>query len=508
MATQSQMDAMFGTGWEGFNLPSTAPAGQDPRIEGLSQQQKENLLFTGSIAGIPNKDPDWDAIKDAADPNRVQMLDPNDPRKTQPIFHSDGSIIGYATPQNANIWAAGFNNNQDYDPSNPGAGNLVPGGNTTGAAAQYGQMGFRDPEGHYGDPSLPNYGHADGLYDWWQEHGEANGITWNDTLQAMGWGPSFMDGDGTSGDALGRISNSGALDNQYEEAQDQRDVLPWDEFLEGGGWKDAFGDPMSGPDSPTQGGGPADPDRYPPGSDINGDGKVNWRDVEGKGWGGTTGGGGSNFGGNNGTNVTGLDQITQELPDLTGYESSTNKDFYQKQFQEMRGQQMGQKNADFKSMLAAEMRAEQAKANPQQPFGGDPWSWADLPTVVEGGGSMENGGAPQISWGLNQGYGFTPDTTNQQVAQGMSGILGTEGNQYMNDYFAGHPDIAAGTDWTNAGSRGALNDWLPGTGIDLASPFGQTLDKTFNNIYTKTATAGSGPQGQAIPAGYASPTNL
>ena len=66
----------------------------------------------------------------------------------------------------------------------------------------------------------------------------------------------------------------------------------------------------------------------------------------------------------------GLEGLIESMrPDLTGYESSSNKDFYQKQFQDMRTQQNGQRFNE----LGAAIRAQEAANAPQgQAFGGDP----------------------------------------------------------------------------------------------------------------------------------------
>lgn len=180
-------------------------------------------------------------------------------------------------------------------------------------------------------------------------------------------------------------------------------------------------------------------------------------------------------------------------PPKHGYESSSNKDFYQRQFQEMHGSQNVQKLRE----LANYARAQEA-ANQPAPAAQDPWAWANLPTVQQGGSVA----ATPIEWGLNSSYGITPGMTNQQALQAVSGVLTPTELAIMQQQFQNNPASATNTNWTTAGSPGALTS-RPG-GDALSPEFIDARNKVFNNIYTQT---GGGTGGMAVPTGYANPIN-
>jgi hypothetical protein len=199
-----------------------------------------------------------------------------------------------------------------------------------------------------------------------------------------------------------------------------------------------------------------------------------------------------------GTGVTGIakdpaiDWSSVITPPKHGYESSSNKDFYQRQFQQQEGQQNGQRFQE----LAAAIRARQAAAAPPA-APKDPWGWANLPEVKMGGTVA----ATPIEWGLNKNYGITPGMTNQQATGAVSSVLTPEEAAMMAQHWKENPTGATGTNWVNSGSPNTLVGQLGG---GISPEFTSTLQKVFNNIYTQT---GGGTGGVSVPTGYAHPTN-
>ena len=92
-----------------------------------------------------------------------------------------------------------------------------------------------------------------------------------------------------------------------------------------------------------------------------------------------------------------------------GYDSSSNQDFYQRQFADMRAQQMRQ---DDREGQAREAATAAANAPQGEAFGGDPWAWANLPDIVQGGGGA---GQDPNAWIFNPNYGINEQTTNSEL---------------------------------------------------------------------------------------------
>ena len=178
-------------------------------------------------------------------------------------------------------------------------------------------------------------------------------------------------------------------------------------------------------------------------------------------------------------------------PPMHGYESSTNKDFYQRQFQQQEGQQNAQKLRE----LAAATRAQQS-ANAPAPAPQDPWSWANLPEVRTGGTVA----ATPIEWGLNPAYGITSGMTNRDALNAISGVLTPQERAIFSAQFTANPASATGTNWTTAGSPGALIN--RSSDAALSPEFLDARAKVANNIYTQT---GGGTGGVSVPTGYANP---
>lgn len=179
-----------------------------------------------------------------------------------------------------------------------------------------------------------------------------------------------------------------------------------------------------------------------------------------------------------------------KAPLRDAYGSSSNRDFYRKQFQDMEGQQNVQKFKEF----AAALRANEAQNKPA-PAPTDPWAWANLPKVQTGGTVA----ATPIEWGLNPAYGINSGMTNQQATGAMSSVLTPEESAMMAQHWKDNPTGATQNNWLTAGSPNVLQGQLAG---GISPEFTNTLQKVFNNIYTQT---GGGTGGVSVPNGYANP---
>jgi len=172
---------------------------------------------------------------------------------------------------------------------------------------------------------------------------------------------------------------------------------------------------------------------------------------------------------------------------LQGYESSSNKDFYQQQFANMQADQMRQQGQN------AALR-EQA-AQPSQ-ASADPWAWTNLPETVVN----ENTGTDGFA--LNSNYGFTPQTTNADIVSSL-GPIWSEEEKNLQQGFLQDPGFQERTNWATAGSpQTVLNNLSP----DLAPKNVEWITKALNNAYTPAGNAPT-PGGFNVPAGYASPVN-
>ena len=173
------------------------------------------------------------------------------------------------------------------------------------------------------------------------------------------------------------------------------------------------------------------------------------------------------------------------LPEKQGYESSSNKDFYQRQFQELMGQQTGQKLSD----LAAAMRRQEATAQPQgEPFGGDPWSWANLPEV------RVSDGSPPSTYGIEQNpqFNWDPNTSNAEILSQITPRLSDVEAQFLKK----NPLDDAPSFLDQGAFRSYIDNKNPNDKL-----FGDALNKVYNNVWTPSVS-NSGP---SAPAGYALP---
>lgn len=196
-----------------------------------------------------------------------------------------------------------------------------------------------------------------------------------------------------------------------------------------------------------------------------------------------------------GPNPTDWSAFEGIVPDLQGWEASTNKDFYQKQFQSLGAQRNAMQQAEIAAAVRAQNAANRPPAEPE-----DPWGWANLPQVQMGGSVA----ASPIEWGLNSNYGITEGMTNRDAVGAMSQLLTPQEQAMMTQHWQDSPATAQGTRWTTAGSPTALLGSL-GQNSTLSPEFANTLQKVFNNIYTQT---GGGTGGISVPEGYANPVNM
>lgn len=192
------------------------------------------------------------------------------------------------------------------------------------------------------------------------------------------------------------------------------------------------------------------------------------------------------------------------LPDLQGYESSSNKDFYQRQFQEMMGQQTGTKLNDLATAIrrqeapaireaegwAALKEMTEAGMSPQDIRDQANWGWANLPDVQMGTGNTGGYNSivqnPRFDWG--QG------TDNAQILNDLRPILGTNLGQFV--------DKNPIDDAPSLLDRNAFNEYLT-TKNPNDKGFQAAWDKVLSNVHIPDPTT----RGPSAPVGYASPLN-
>ena len=210
----------------------------------------------------------------------------------------------------------------------------------------------------------------------------------------------------------------------------------------------------------------------------------------------TYGGGGGSFTPTGEGAVSGpapIDWGTQApQSDLIGYESSTNKDFYQQQFANMRDQAA----QDRMRQDAASAYQAPARENVMD----DPWGWANLPDVVTAGQYPE--GQSANDWLLNEGY--SPQTTDAQVISRLGGlsVFNDEDRRWLSDVVAENPNLNQSQLFTS-GRQAALD--RIGT-MDLDAGNKARYNTLINNLYTQRGDAPTAG-GMSVPIGYASPTN-
>jgi hypothetical protein len=219
-----------------------------------------------------------------------------------------------------------------------------------------------------------------------------------------------------------------------------------------------------------------------------------WRDVIRKNpdaWGNALGGNNFGSGGVNGVD-SGYQNGPVDVP-LQGYETSDNKDFYQQQFADLRGNQIRQ---DM-NREAAQAAGQAANQDPFEFNSETAFDWYNdgqgLPEV-----SMGTGEAPPMEWGLREG--FTPQSTNSDILRAAMGntAFGDENMQRAQGYLDDStPEFLNSMAWSNAGNPNAALEFSPNAGPGNLS----MITAALNNAY---GSSGGGP---AAPIGYANPIN-
>jgi len=226
------------------------------------------------------------------------------------------------------------------------------------------------------------------------------------------------------------------------------------------------------------------------------------------------------FAGDQGTNVApiGENSMIESLrPDLIGYESSSNKDFYQQQFQDMRTQEASNDfREDNARALAAKPQSTRGTATDEEFYTWlntdegrdwyandytpgenannnftDPWAWADLPEVQIGTGQPDSLGT-QI--GLNQNYNWGPGTSNTDIISSLSGSLGGDALDYLNK----NNNLSDAPSFLD---QSAFGDYVQNDNPN-DSGYGKALNKLYNQVWTPQGTSAPGAN---VPVGYASP---
>lgn len=174
---------------------------------------------------------------------------------------------------------------------------------------------------------------------------------------------------------------------------------------------------------------------------------------------------------------------------LQGYESSSNKDFYQQQFQDLRAQQIrNQMN---------QQQASQYQAQEAQPLG-DPWANANLPEVFVQG--AQEGWDPNARI-LDPAYA---GMDNQQIMGRMKNMamFDNEDRRWFDEYMAADNGMTGNYAWIGdiEGSRSRLAD----SGLDAGNQ--GRLTQIFDTLYQPAGNLPT-PGGAVVPQGYASPIN-
>jgi hypothetical protein len=208
------------------------------------------------------------------------------------------------------------------------------------------------------------------------------------------------------------------------------------------------------------------------------------------------------------TPTTGNDDFgNQPLPGLIGYESSSNKDFYQKQFQDLRAQTMRQQGAEqlasqyddpigtgpFDGMSRRELdKLEELKGlSPQQIESlNDPWGWAGgseqfAPSISDGSA------APAADWTMNSQYEGLDDASIARQAMTL-GAFNEEDSRLMEGFL---PQWEGTYQFRNSGSPGTF----AANNSGLAPKNQATIGKILNQVYSQ------GQAGPTVAAGYANP---
>ena len=180
---------------------------------------------------------------------------------------------------------------------------------------------------------------------------------------------------------------------------------------------------------------------------------------------------------------------------LIGYENSTNKDFYQRQFADMRNRG---DNEQLRALSSA-IRRRDADANQSNEPTGDPWDWM-------GGSEQFN---PSVSTGRNPDAPRIIDSqfegmNNQEIALATANRFDDKQAKWYQDLLAdtGNENLGAATNWANAGYDRLFENTA---GSDLTAQNKVYMNELFNVLYPDNS--GSMVNGLPVPVGYASPVN-
>lgn len=183
-----------------------------------------------------------------------------------------------------------------------------------------------------------------------------------------------------------------------------------------------------------------------------------------------------------------------------------NKDFYKNQFNSLLADEQNFRNeqnwAKAIRMKQAQDKAAFDKANPEEPF-----TWEgkidDVFAQPEGQGSGMDVATGE--WRLNDQYGFTPETSNNEILRSMSNLSAFD--DFDRQLMQGWLDDPAGeTDFGWAGHSDP-NSLIAAFGQDgeLAPNNRKWMNTVANNLFTQGSSNAGGPAGMTTPAGYASP---
>ena len=176
---------------------------------------------------------------------------------------------------------------------------------------------------------------------------------------------------------------------------------------------------------------------------------------------------------------------------LIGYEGSTNQDFYQQQFKDMRDRRDMEMAREYAAALQGQEAQNAPSAAPT-----DPWSWA--------GGSQSmvpnvSDGAPNViptDYQLNPNYGLTSDMTNQQMLQNIMPTFSDSEQVFLNK----HQDYLNQGDWS---TRQGTMDWASANPYTKDKGWTTVVNDIPRTLWTPSATT----TGPGAPAGYAYPVS-
>jgi hypothetical protein len=173
---------------------------------------------------------------------------------------------------------------------------------------------------------------------------------------------------------------------------------------------------------------------------------------------------------------------------LQGYESSSNKDYYQKQFQNMRAQQLGQQDAS---------NAASAYQAPEQAPLGDPWANMNVPDVYVQGTTEGYDPNEMI---LNPRY---EGMTNSAIINSVSdlSVFNDEDRRWF-DEVAASPDQQSSYGFIGD-RQGVLDRNAAG---DMTGQNKNRISSVIDQLYQPQGDLAT-PGGMRVPVGYASPIN-